>query len=421
MKPAPALTKSIAVADGTGRAPDDFAINFPRSSVDHLRILVVVADSFPPSQHQASLAGREPSIDMLELARHLGADLLTFDSLRSTGPEAPSYPLLQAEARTLPPFPARIRRSPMLLARLAAEAWGRAARYDVVFLTGEDLALPYAALCAARGKRGRCVSIAHYLNPLKKSLPLHHSMLGRFIDRWVLYSPVQHLFAEERLRTPCWKLELIPFHADAGFYAPAGGQRRERDLVVAAGFERRDYATLFAAARMLGLRLELGVGSPWSRFRQALPPLPENATNRFRTRDELRDLYRRAAAVVVPLQPTDFQAGVSVAMEAMATAAPVIVSRTRGLAHLLNHGVDGQYAEPGNAEGLAEAIAHVQARPYEAESMGRTAREKIVQALSTGHFVDRLAWILRAAAADEQTAQFHLLPNHIPIRARNVA
>lgn len=386
------------------------------------RVLIVVPDSFAPERQDRIRAGQEPTIDMIELAKATGAHVLSYDSFRRQEGHTPGYELLSVEQPALPSFPAKVQRSQSLLMALAREGWRRSASYDLVFLTGEDLAIPYAALCAMKGKKTPVVAIGHYLNPLKKSLLLHHNRLGRFIDRWVLYSHVQHLFAAERLRIPSWKLELIPFHADTDFYCPAPvAQRRERDLVVAAGFERRDYATLFTAARELRLRLELGVGSPWSRFRKGLPPLPSGATNRFRTREELRDLYRRATAVVVPLFDTDFQAGISVALEAMATGAPVILSRTRGLEHLIRDGVDGLYVKPGDPHAIVDAIARVQVEPSRAAAMGAAAAMQVRGAMSTHHFIERLSWIFKATVNDERSAQFYLIPSHCTPRGRMAA
>lgn len=385
------------------------------------KILIVVPDSFSAEQAERVAAGHEPKIDMLELARRLDADVLSYDSFREGETPALDYRLLKLDRRSLPAFPAKVRRGQKLLLTLAREGWKRSGQYDLVFLTGEDLAIPFASFCALQGKKSHTVAIGHYLNPLKKSLLLHHDRLGKYIDRWVLYSHVQHLFALERLRIPNWKLELIPFHADSAFYAPGPSQRRECDLVVAAGFERRDYATLFAAARESRIRLELGIGSPWSRFRRGLPPLPSRATNRFRSREELRDLYRRATAVVVPLYNTDFQAGISVAIEAMSTGAPLVLSRTRGLEHLLRDGIDGLYVQPGNPHAIVDAVSRLQVDPNLGQSLGAAARAQVLGALSTNHFIERLSWIFTATLNDERSAQFYLIPSHCTSRGRMVA
>ena len=67
----------------------------------------------------------------------------------------------------------------------------------------------------------------------------------------------------------------------------------------------------------------------------------------------LAGLYRRAAVAVFPSLYEPF--GI-VALEAMALGATVVVSDTGGLAEIVEDGVTGLRAEPGNAQALAEAI-----------------------------------------------------------------
>lgn len=373
------------------------------------RILLVAADSFSFERLSNIALGTEPRIDFMMLAESLRADLLTYDGLLPysawdrKGHEAPISPGSKPSKGLL---------------GLAREAAQRAPDYDALFLSGEDLAIPVAGLLRNR-PRPALVALGHYLNPAKKWTLLR--ALGSRIDRLVLYSPVQHLFAEERLRMPGNKLEVIPFHADTEFYCPGPGLRRDRMLVVAAGKERRDYATLFEAAVRSGSRLEIGAGSPWSRFRRTLPPLPPNTVNRYRTRAELRHLYQRAGAVVVPLFDTDFQAGISVAIEAMSCGAPVIVSRSAGLAHLFRDGDQGLFVTPEDPGTLTQALLRLQTQPALGERIGANARRLVQQTMSTEHWVDRLSWIIRRTIAGSATSSFFVLPCHQSIRLREVA
>ncbi len=384
------------------------------------RTLVVFADSYPASQLAAIERDEEPRVDMLDLAQRVGADLLTFDSFRADDLPAdegryPGLLRLGEKSRDLAPFPEKIRRSQKLLWKIAKAAYEIAADYDSVFFTGEDLALPFAAISSVRGRRTNVAAIGHYLHPLKKALPLDHRLLGRFIDKLIVYSPRQHLFATERLRFPEAKVELIPFHADASFYRPAPVPRIDRDLVVAAGFERRDYATLFAAMDQGGFRLELGVGSPWSRYRRRLPELPSWANNAYRTRRELRELYQQALAVVVPLVDTEFQAGISVVTEAMACGARVVVTRTRGLSHLLHDGVDGIYVPPGNPRRMRDVLQSLRFDELAPQRLSENARQAILDSMSTNHFVHRLSWIIEATGGDSRSAQFYIVPSASPL------
>jgi len=378
------------------------------------RFLIVSADSFPADRLTAAAEGREPTIDVLELVRELGADLISYDSLRQGDMAYPcGYHPTRVPRPCLPEAPAGFRRGLRLIARLAREAAALRQRYDAVLLLGEDLAIPYAWYAGApKSGDAAVVSIGHYLHPLKKSLPLRFRWLGGRVDRWILYSPVQSLFAQERLQIPADRLEVIPFHADARFYHPAPNPvPRDPSLLVAAGFERRDYATLFAAVEGTGCRMELGAASPWSRFKKRLPPLPPRTNNRFRSRSELRELYWQAGAVVVPLVETEFQAGISVVTEAMATGAPVIFTATSGLRHLVRDGHEALLVAPGDVFAMRRAIERLQSDPESAARMGAEGRRKVLSMMDTSHFVARISHIMRQAAARQVVRSFHILPS----------
>lgn len=370
------------------------------------KILIAAADSFSAKRIADVAAGNEPSIDILEAANHMEADLLTFDSLRVGGGEG-GYDYLRLQRPFLPPAPQPVKRTSSLLFKMARAIFERQEEYDIILLTGEDLAIPLAWYCRGGKKRARIVTIGHYLNPMKKQIPLRRGLLGSLIDKLIVYSPVQHLFATERLGLEEGRLELIPFHADHAFYHPPAEQNRDPQLVVAAGKERRDYATLFAAAEGQPIRMELGAGSPWSRFRRTLPPLPNNANNHFRSRMELRELYHRAGAVVVPLVETEFQAGISVALEAMSAGTPVIISRTTGLQHLITDGVNGLYVKPGAPNELRAALKRLRTETGLAERLGAAARQTIEQSMTTRHFVTRLDRVCQSSLRKKPRAEFY--------------
>ena len=90
---------------------------------------------------------------------------------------------------------------------------------------------------------------------------------------------------------------------------------------------------------------------------------------------ELRALYGRAAFVVVPLEETDFQAGITTILEAMAMAKAIVCSRTEGQTDTIVDEVNGLYVPPGDVPALRRAIERLLADPELAGRLGAAGRE----------------------------------------------
>lgn len=95
----------------------------------------------------------------------------------------------------------------------------------------------------------------------------------------------------------------------------------------------------------------------------------------FVTDDELRDLLRRAACVVIPSLYEPF--GI-VALEGMAAGAPMVVARTGGLAEIIDGSGAGLLFEPGNPHDLADRVADVVNQPHLAAEL-RSNAEALLQ------------------------------------------
>ncbi|MEY4173352.1 MAG: hypothetical protein RI900_517, partial [Actinomycetota bacterium] len=86
--------------------------------------------------------------------------------------------------------------------------------------------------------------------------------------------------------------------------------------------------------------------------------------------DELRELLRRAACVVIPSLYEPF--GI-VALEGMAAGAPTVVARTGGLAEIVDGSGAGLLFEPGNPHDLADRVADVLHQPLLADELRHNA------------------------------------------------
>jgi len=224
------------------------------------------------------------------------------------------------------------------------------------------------------------------------------------MNRIIVHSRRQEDLARGRLRIPDAKLAFMPYYADQEFWRPM--EKPEERLVVAAGSEHRDYATMAAACGDLDVRVYIAAGSvhsPSSTFRNPAS-WPANFASGFASYTALRDLYSRASVVVVPVVETDFQAGVTTVLEAMACGKAVVTTATRGQSGVIRDGVTGICVAPGDASGLRAAVQDLLDSPAERARLGRAARESVLAEFGVESYARQLAGHLSDLAASTLVA-----------------
>lgn len=331
------------------------------------------------------LSRNGPRRDYLELAEATGGEVLYVEGNRRAGG------LL---GRLLGPH-----------VRQAWRAASIARNGDAIYADGEHIGIPLSIfLRLRRRRRVKLVFIGHLLTPRWKLRALRMATMFGSKATVVVHSVVQKKAVDSLLRRG-WRSELVPYQVDTEFWnAPAPMEKPERPLFVAAGSENRDYPTLIEAARLApDVDVVIASGSHWAR-RQAGSgdgQLPPNV--RFLTETlgfaELRDLYAKATAVVVPLHDVDNQSGITTMLEGMSMGLPVIVSATNGQRECVSGplvGADGSldeaatadrgpqqfgeepgsrtgfYVPPGDARALAAAMAGVAAPEGDLDPVFRT-------------------------------------------------
>jgi len=356
------------------------------------------------------LSADAPLADYTAIAHALGAEILDESAIAAS-----------SSARL-------VRR---IIGSACAQAWlafKKRPRHRVLLSDSERIAIPLALLLKFSRAHVVHVAIGHRLSARKKAPFFRYLRVHSQLTRLAVHSRAQFDHARAVLGIGEQRLAFFPYCVDTTFWRPCAVP--EEQLIVTAGLEARDYETLLEAVKGLDVQVVIQAGSRWSRRDKAFGPiLPANVEVRrtFVGTAELRELYARAAIVVVPLLEVDFQAGVTLILEAMAMGKAVVVSdvdgqtdvvvdrRTRrrpgglrppGLvARLaLKAGVpvhpNGFYVRPRDPTDMRRAITYLLEHPDERRALGEAGRALISRFCDVRDYAQRL----RALVAEADSA-----------------
>ncbi|MCB0063322.1 MAG: glycosyltransferase family 4 protein [Caldilineaceae bacterium] len=327
-----------------------------------------------------------PRVDYLEMARTFQADLIDY-----------------AEARRMGGWFGRwLEKMGGPNLTLAWASFLQRNNYEVIFTDGEQIGIPLAWFCRLCGTQGaRHVMITHILSVYKKMIFFDLFRLQNHVDTFLVYSTWQKRFIEQRWQLAPGRVAYTPFMVDTKFFSPAAVIPNPRRMISSAGLECRDYPTLIKVAFQLDVQVVIAAGSPFSKRRDTTENLllPPNVSINRLTQYELRQLYADSLFVVVPLYNVDFQAGVTVILEAMAMEKAVICSGTPGQTDVVVDGETGLYVPAEDPDALQTAIEYLLAHPAEAERMGKAGRRLVEQEMSLDCYTERLNCYVQAAMA----------------------
>jgi glycosyltransferase involved in cell wall biosynthesis len=228
--------------------------------------------------------------------------------------------------------------------------------------------------------------VALWAQPFARSL-IRRSLAR--LDHLFFFGPADREFAIETYGFPRERSSVIGFGIDTEFWRPMHDVAVEAFIVAVGQDLNRDYELLVAAP---GMHRTIIV----TRQTIKLPPVASHVTiiaghyfgSDSMSDDDIRRLYNRARAVIVPLKDVYQPSGYSVTLQAMSCGRPVVLTKTRGL-WAPEHFIDGEnclLVPPGDAAALGAAIGRLRSDQALAERIGRAARETV-----TKHFgLDRI-------------------------------
>lgn len=330
-------------------------------------------------------AGDEPRAEYLELARHLAAEILDYHAVDAS--PSPAVRLIQRRLG-----------DKWALAWMAFE---RRHAFDDLYVTGEDVGIPLATLLRLARDFERMTVVVHGAGTPKRRLMLR--LLGSRVFRHIIcLGAAQQALLTEEIGLAGAKVKRLDYWCDQRFFQPAG-RAGAGAYLMSAGMENRDYATLQAALAGVPYpaRIVASGWSPEAGFTQiggVTASQTIEVVNNI-SFHELRELYAGARFVVVPLRHSNYSAGVTTIVEAMAMGKAVIASASPGILDYVRDGVSGTLVPVGDAAAMRAAISELWDDPQRAAAIGRRNRAWIEESINTDHYVAQIATLLSAAPA----------------------
>lgn len=312
------------------------------------------------------------------------------------------------------------------------QAWAAARRLrsgDAVYADGEHVLAPLAMFLFLRRKRGvRVLALGHFVERPWKLAAL--AVATRLVPRGAIavHSQVQR----GRLRRWLgrgWSLELVPYQVDTEFWCPGNDEPADPPVILGVGAEHRDYRPMVAGLDREPVTVRIAAGSHWARKATSVgtaanlevltEPLPFDA---------LREQYRTCAVVVVPLEDVGNQSGITVMLEAMSMARPLVVTASRGQRECVrgplvradgsldraatadrgpaafgdevDECITGLYVPVGDPESIGQAVRRILNDPALAAQLGAAGRRAVERHFTLERYVATLRSLMLGTAKD---------------------
>jgi glycosyltransferase involved in cell wall biosynthesis len=277
----------------------------------------------------------------------------------------------------------------------------RRQRYDLVLAWEGKNGFPYAVLRSLLRQEHPPLIIAGFNI---RGVLGHFPGLARFglrsVSRLIVFTPGEVDVYRRRLGLAPDAICYCPhgWYDDMEWYHPKYVRHPEAlaragQFVLASGRSYRDYATLARAVAGTEARVKVSGKA----FNLSGVPLPENMEALgWLTYRDLQDYLYAARFYVVPLQPIAHAGGDSSLLHAMSFGKATIATRAPSTETYIQHESTGLLVEPGDVDGMRQAVLRLWRNPDEADRMGQAARQQF----ETHHTIDRLAQRIHRVALE---------------------
>lgn len=275
----------------------------------------------------------------------------------------------------------------------AVHAFAVSGNVDAIYVTGEDIGLPLAALLKLKRWPGRLVCVFHNVTPKKR---LFLRVLGsRIFHRIIVVSDTQRQSLIDTCKIPAESVITVHNWVDTEFFKPEDAAS-QANYFMSCGAENRDYETLVAAAPSITAPIRIyGHGHFGAGGKNTDANTPNNIEFCPRVSfEELRRSYSRSLAVIIPLNDVGYAAGVTGLVEAMAMGRPVVVSRSSGITDYLESINPGVIVEPGDADDLSRAALAMRDDPENWAAAGSRNRQWALDHCSLDRYVSDVSKVM---------------------------
>lgn len=356
---------------------------------------IILGGNLSSERREDALAGRKPRVDVMEMELQFPARLFDFTWLEAQAKNELSTRILLSVAKRLGFW------SEILSLRVLRDA----RKYDAIYATGEDVGMPLAALLRLFNYK-RPYFVLRMEQPVFGRTPLLQTIykkLMRFslarINVVFTRTEAHAEYLKKNYHLGNTKVCFLPETTDAVFFDPTIQKQHlsrleflSKPYIVTAGLEQRDYESLIEAVKGLPVNLLICAGSPWAkvRFNPANDDFPENIRVDSFGQLEMREIYRDAEFVVLPIKPTARACGMNVILEAWAMGKAVVASQTEGLNSYIREGTDGLFVEPEDVLEFRNSITYLLNNPEEVSRLGQNGYLRMSQELIMENYIETI-------------------------------
>lgn len=264
----------------------------------------------------------------------------------------------------------------------AARALPILKHYDAVVTWTGKSGVPIALLRTLTGKRGPKLIVLNMSvrGPITAITPLIRLAM-RSVDIVTYVSEGEMLHSNRALHMPNSKIRVVkPGWISEKwidrYFRNGSAAHSTEPYVFSSGRSYRDYATLFSAIEDVDARLIVNA-RPYDIQHLSVP---DNVhINDILPPAEFYALLAGAEFVVIPLRDVPHGAGESHLIHVMAAAKPVIITRNPSVTSLVDVHQIGLLVDPGDVDGMRQAIRYLLNHPQEAKRLGRRGRELFIE------------------------------------------